>query len=377
MLDENEVAYYQTCCGDEDEILPEAVKHYAHRSEAARATAISKFTSDEELDRSLRPHLPSLSEALTRKRPLEDSVFPLVAEYLTHHGKGEWSLRPRTFAVLKMLGRPELLEDFVKKHRYDSALPYTEGNLPDAVRGLDLRAKFLQLQALVACQESDISALEEGGKHLHLSKSGDEYFLSCAPLGQGKKGIVDHVISRRTALPFARKRLKRGLSAPLDAKILGEFETEIHALKRLCHNHIVKLVGSYTDSEEVGLIMTPVADLNLEEFLDSSKIDAVLRKRRLRPFFGCLATALAYLYRKDVRHNDIKPRNILVKDFGVYLADFGISRAWDENMRSTTIGNHEGFTPRYRPPELVHGQQVSQLLLNISVSVPLTFGCED
>jgi len=360
MPDQSEAAFYQTCCGDDDdEIPPEAVKHYARRSDAARATDISRFTSEEELDRSLKPHLPSPGEALVRQRPLEDSVFPLIAEYLTYHGKGEWSLRPRTFAVLKMLGHPELLQEFVTQRRYDSALPYTQGNLPDAVRGLDLRSRFLQLQKLVACQESDISALEEGGKHLHLSKSGDEYFLPHASLGTGKKGIVDVVISRRTARPFARKRLKRGLSAPADAKILEEFEREIQALKRLCHNHIVKLVGSYTDSRNVGLIMTPVADLNLEEFLADPKLDAVLRKRRLRPFFGCLATALSYLHDKDVRHNDIKPRNILVKDFGVYLTDFGIAKSWDENMQSTTLGNHEGYTKRYCPPELVHGHQVS------------------
>ncbi|RYP47069.1 hypothetical protein DL768_006796 [Monosporascus sp. mg162] len=252
MASQYEVAFYQTCCGDgDDEISPEALKHYARRSEAARATAIPRFTFEEELDRSLKPHLPSPREALARRRPLEDSIFPLIAEQLTYHGKGEWSLRPRTLAVLKMLGHPELLDDFIKEGRYDSALSYTQGNLPDAVRGLDLRSRFLQLQALVACQESEIAALEEGGKHLHLNKSGDEYFLTRGSLGLGKTGVVDHVISR----PLA------------ETEILKQLETEIQALKRLCHNHIVKLVGSYTDGSDVGLIMTPVADSNFRRVL--------------------------------------------------------------------------------------------------------------
>ncbi|KAM7215143.1 hypothetical protein V8F06_009461 [Rhypophila decipiens] len=156
------------------------------------------------------------------------------------------------------------------------------------------------------------------------------------------------------------------MSVPADAKILNNFEREIQSLKRLRHRHIVKLVGSYTDRDLVGLIIDPVGDMDLGEFLGHAKMDSVLRKRQLRPFFGCLATALAYLHQKDVRHNDIKPQNILVKDSQVYLTDFGMARTWNKNGHSTTIGNHERGTPPYYAPELIHGQQMAKSLAGYS-----------
>ncbi|KAK1753995.1 hypothetical protein QBC47DRAFT_423793 [Echria macrotheca] len=272
--------FYQTCCGDEDDDTALSRPHYARQAEAARATTIPRFSSEEELERNLKPHLPELEQALRQTRPLGDSVFPLVAELLAQHGKGEWSLRPRTFAVLKILGCPELLDDFVKEGRYDSALPYTDGNLPSAVKGSTLRNKFLKLQALVACQESDIAALEEGGKHLHLLRPGDEYFRDRRSLGGGRQGIVESVVSLRSARPFVRKCFSRGLSVLLDSTVLREFEAELNSLKRLCHDHIVKLVGSYTDSDTVGIVMTPVADCDLEEFLRNAATDPISPAQR-------------------------------------------------------------------------------------------------
>jgi serine/threonine protein kinase len=46
---------------------------------------------------------------------------------------------------------------------------------------------------------------------------------------------------------------------------------------------------------------------------------------QLRLFFSCLATALEYLYRQEIRHEDIKPSNIFIKGDQVFLADFGLS----------------------------------------------------
>lgn len=97
--------------------------------------------------------------------------------------------------------------------------------------------------------------------------------------------------------------------------------------------------------------MTPVADMNLDEYLKEASKDENLKRRRLRSFSGCLATALAYLHQQNIRHNDIKPQNILVANSDIYLSDFGTSRVWGTEGRSTTQGKHEGYTPRYSAPE--------------------------
>jgi serine/threonine protein kinase len=72
----------------------------------------------------------------------------------------------------------------------------------------------------------------------------------------------------------------------------------------------------------------------------------------LRRSFGCLATALAYLHEKQVRHKDIKPGNILLSEGRVYLCDFGISRDFSQNENSTTEGDVLKFTQRYCAPEV-------------------------
>jgi len=48
--------------------------------------------------------------------------------------------------------------------------------------------------------------------------------------------------------------------------------------------------SGYTDVGNAGIIISPVADQNLEGFLGDSKIES--KRWDLRPFFGCLVSAL-------------------------------------------------------------------------------------
>ena len=95
-------------------------------------------------------------------------------------------------------------------------------------------------------------------------------------------------------------------------------------------------MASYTSPNHYGLIMSPYAEYNLKEYYEH-----VLEDRHQRPilrtFFGCLANALAYLHQiAQIRHKDIKPANILVRNGKVFLADFGISHYWHDRGASTT-----------------------------------------
>ena len=101
--------------------------------------------------------------------------------------------------------------------------------------------------------------------------------------------------------------------------------------------------------------MSPVADCNLNGFYtrasESPKNQAILQS-----FYGCLASAVNYLYNNKIRHRDIKPENILIKGSGVYLTDFGISLDWESLSRSTTTDD-AGKTPIYCAPEVAHYQK--------------------
>ena len=97
--------------------------------------------------------------------------------------------------------------------------------------------------------------------------------------------------------------------------------------------------------------MLPMADSNLQMFLERPDLDERSRSF-LRPFFGCLTTALSYLHDNRIRHKDIKPSNVSIKDDQVYLTDFGTSLDWSERDDSTTV-TASPTTPRYCAPEVM------------------------
>jgi serine/threonine protein kinase len=165
---------------------------------------------------------------------------------------------------------------------------------------------------------------------------------------------------------------------------------EIDVLKRLSHRHIIKLVGSYTQGPWLGLLLWPVAVMDLATFLNG--VDGIMTnwikspvpweqqgeleeqvKRlcklsitspwnnlhtssqeiygmALRCNIGCLTGAVAYLHKHSVRHKDLKPANILLYPEGLRLTDFGTATDFSEYSQSATDGGERG-TLKYCSPE--------------------------
>jgi serine/threonine protein kinase len=73
----------------------------------------------------------------------------------------------------------------------------------------------------------------------------------------------------------------------------------------------------------------------------------------------CLAQALEYVHENNVRHADIKPRNIFYRMIDdeilahVYLADFGISKFVDDLTDTRTEGP-TSYTKKYAPIETIY-----------------------
>jgi serine/threonine protein kinase len=131
---------------------------------------------------------------------------------------------------------------------------------------------------------------------------------------------------------------------------------EIKCLQGLQHPHIVALVGTYWDAYQIGILLYPAAEWNLEDFMDayehSSETTHIAKRYYLKRYFVCLCQALDFLHRTaGIRHKDIKPKNILVDSFGnVLLADFGLSRKYRTAAESET--NTEKYTSYdYSAPE--------------------------
>ncbi|KAI0022891.1 protein kinase-like protein [Xylariomycetidae sp. FL0641] len=147
---------------------------------------------------------------------------------------------------------------------------------------------------------------------------------------------------------YALKRIQRVRNFHEAKEQMRYVQMELGVLRRIRNKHYIRLVGSYTDKDYIGILMHPVADSNLQQYLENfGPHDAPV----LAGFFGCLATALANLhYVWHIRHKDIKPQNILVKDRDVLFTDFGISLDWTESGHTTTK-QEQRRSPKYCAPE--------------------------
>lgn len=281
---------------------------------------------------------------------LSDADFDRITEILCQANREEWSFRPRTYALLRMINAIDLLDDFVQLNCWDIALPYTKDNLPPSLSP-EQRDCFLKKQDSVLTKAARI----EGGltsTHANFADNADNHLESLNKLGDGGSGTVDRVRSKLSRKIYVRKRLERNKTFEESAKALKFFKNEIDHLKRLRHRHLVRYVGSYSDPQYVGIIMEPVADSDLRAFLSQTSFHPA-EYDCIREAFGCLCAAVIYLQRQNCRHKDIKPENILVKQRKIYITDFGIARDWKALGKSTTTGDIGPISKPYAAPEVV------------------------
>ncbi|ETS78585.1 hypothetical protein PFICI_10647 [Pestalotiopsis fici W106-1] len=199
-------------------------------------------------------------------------------------------------------------------------------------------------------------------------------------LGQGGQGEVEKLnyTHKNRSVVLARKRLKG---------FVDILRAEADNLERLCHDHIVRLIGTYSNHrKELYLLLWPAATRDLASLLndlddlrfdggdradilerlgelelrDTSAIDHPYAIQKpdivssgcpldyLRRSMGCLTEALKYCHDSNIRHLDLKPENILVSPGQVHLADFGISRDVTDQEHTMTcqeIGTKKWFAP--------------------------------
>jgi serine/threonine protein kinase/tetratricopeptide (TPR) repeat protein len=269
----------------------------------------------------------------------------------------QWSKVPRTYMVLRIIGCLDLLDTFTDLGVSDHWFPFTERSLPPCVRP-GKRSQFVGAQNLVMTKSMDLER-GEGGQHCYFRQDEPLPFEIKGILGSGGFGQVDRVLSTISFREYALKRVSRSavFSGRTEednrrrAECVKQFIAEIRALKRLKHRHVVEFVGSYTDPKYIGLIMSPVADMDLFAYLAGAD---TARYRELRTFFGCLARALAFLHEQGIRHKDIKPSNILVHGGNVLFTDFGLAFDFTDKEGSTTVSMVNGMTPRYCAPEVAN-----------------------
>ncbi len=292
----------------------------------------------------------SQHDTLSERKPFTELELRGISDVLRRTGRESWARIPRIYTTLRLINQLDSIDVFIAHGISDVWFPFTHHTLPGAFKSPSSRFDFLKAQGLVL---SKALALEqEDGGHKHFSASSDVPLIKVAELGKGGFGFVDRVLSTISHREYARKLIPRGQTFRKNKEILKSYERELSNLKRLSHLHIVELIGSYTDPRFVGIVMSPVADCNLSEFLGANPMPAE-RRTFLRTLFGCLTAAICYLHENCIRHKDIKPQNVLVRGHQVFVTDFGTSLDWTENGQCTTSGPTIR-SPKYCAPEVAN-----------------------
>lgn len=172
-------------------------------------------------------------------------------------------------------------------------------------------------------------------------------------------GSVDRV--RGSMFPFQGMHCARKtviIPNPADRNsIKHRLRQETKALHNSRHKHVVQLFHSYFDNQHRNqlrfCIIMERAEENLANYLTSDASPANLPDRR---WLGCLLVALQHIHGLGIRHRDIKPGNILVKNNKVLLADFGISQmGLGKTIPTTRQGRSASRSTEFCAPEVEEG----------------------
>jgi serine/threonine protein kinase len=248
----------------------------------------------------------------------------------------------------------------------DVCIPFWQGTIPNTLAPSRFN-NIIQLQERFLLDYLPIPQGAERGKHFRLSNNHlqrDYNNPSLVPrglkvvktIGKGGYGFVDAVEDTSTRSQFALKRITRDADPKRSAEQLRYVTLELNALKKIRDQptggiHFVELVCGFTDPMFYGILMEPLADCNLDEFLQTFASTPQRDESLLATWYGCLATALAYLhFNLRIRHKDIKPQNILVIGRNVVFTDFGMALDWSESGQTTT-NQEKLLSPRYAAPE--------------------------
>lgn len=132
------------------------------------------------------------------------------------------------------------------------------------------------------------------------------------------------------------------------------------------HRHVVQIIGSYSECPPSGrqfysLLMSPVGDQDLKAFLevvgdpswDGRRDMARIERSWLQTWFMCLASTLAYMHSSGVRHQDIKPSNIIHRGSTIYFTDFSSSSQFQIGQ-TTSTENPARTSAMYSAPEVIN-----------------------
>lgn len=173
------------------------------------------------------------------------------------------------------------------------------------------------------------------------------------PLGRGGMGTVYRARQQSPDRIVALKVIRSGMMSP---SLRGRFQHEAEVLGRLHHPGIAQIFeAGATDDGQPYFAMELVEGMPLDRYAREQTLPTATRLELMVR----VCDAVHHAHQKGVIHRDIKPANIIVDESGQpKILDFGVARATDRDVRTTTlrtsVGEVIGTLP-YMSPEQVGG----------------------
>ena len=245
----------------------------------------------------------------------------------------DWILQKgrRCFIILNFIGLPERIFQLIDKSLDDDDLPLSEEDLYDlnlfGAKSETLDKRFYREQYNVLVQD-----LVPGG---HQDFGADEV-VPVVPRNSRKSSISgasttsDRVYVHQK--PYMRKKI-----ATSGENGVGRVHFVMHlkALQSLKHPHLVSVWSTYTQNDFSYMLLYPVTDLSLRQFLSEQpkffkNLEKQQRRETLLRWTHCLVTALGYLHDNGFTHQSIRPSNVTIDSNNtIYLANFAAMNALD------------------------------------------------
>lgn len=208
----------------------------------------------------------------------------------------EWYDNPKLYYILRRIKREDVIGKAVYAKFTDLWLLVPKRMLQKLLGEKDLRT-FIEVQDM--CLDEEI-ALPLSGQHYSFEDASVMEFQQLKVLGEGGYGEVQHVKDLRNGKEYARKVMRRPANSKIHHDLMHQFKRELTGMRRVRHCHCVTFKASFTDSDSVGILSTPVADMDLAAFLD---LDLnVSHLSTLRKAIGCITAAISYLHEEGIRY---------------------------------------------------------------------------
>ncbi|XP_074855132.1 serine/threonine-protein kinase 33 isoform X2 [Carettochelys insculpta] len=251
--------------------------------------------------------------------------------------------------------------DFSSSH--DDALPHQSEEKISLVTEKP-KSELTESYRKMLTQPARNSSAESKVRHTRIDDGAaiQQIYYFGRKLGQGSFGVVIEVKHKETGKKWAIKKVNREKAGSSAVKLL---EREVSILKRVNHEHIIHLEEVFETPKRMFLVMELCEDGELKEIL---RRKGRFTENETRHIIQSLASAIAYLHKKDIVHRDLKLENILVKSsetdeehemkLNIKVTDFGLAvqkAGGSESMFQSTCG-----TPTYMAPEVISAHDYSQ-----------------